>query len=238
MNATNPGTAQLAEVGLLADPVRRRLYDFVARQQEPATRDDAARSVGISRSLAAYHLDKLAAAGLLDTSYARAAGRGGPGSGRPAKRYARSEQEISVSLPPRNYSLLARIVATAADSSPDPAFRSALFEAARDEGTALGESASDLSALLTAVGYEPGLGDGGDIVLRNCPFHSVVEAHTELACGLNLAFISGALCGAGGDPGTAVLSPAAGRCCVLIHSERAERAEDAESTRNATERTA
>ena len=68
----------------LNDPVRRRLYEYVGTRDEPVARDDAATAVGISRTLAAYHLDKLADVGLLATSYARAAGRGGPGAGRPA----------------------------------------------------------------------------------------------------------------------------------------------------------
>lgn len=217
MAAKNLRTSQLTEVGLLADPVRRRLYEFVAARADPATRDDAARSTGIARSLAAYHLDKLADAGLLDASYAREPGRGGPGSGRPAKRYARSRREVAVSLPPRSYGLLAHIVVAAADSADNPEFRAALMASARREGRALSAQAPDLATVLEDVGYEPATRDDGDVVMRNCPFHSVAQAHTELACGLNQAFIEGALSGTGCDPGRAELYPAEGRCCVVIH---------------------
>ena len=47
----------------LNDPVRRRLYEYVETRDKPVAREDAATVVGISRTLAAYHLDKLADAG-------------------------------------------------------------------------------------------------------------------------------------------------------------------------------
>ncbi|GAA5145187.1 helix-turn-helix domain-containing protein [Microbacterium pseudoresistens] len=211
----------LDEVGLLADRVRRRLYDYIAAQPAPVSREDAANAAHLSRSLAAYHLDKLAAAGLLDVSYAHPEGRGGPGSGRPAKRYARSAREAAVSLPPRNYVMLANIIASAADAAAPPEFRTALAEAARREGRALGENEPDVGMALRTAGYEPVTDDEGGIVLRNCPFHSVVREHAELACGLNHAFVEGTLCGAGTDPARAELAPAEGRCCVVVHPETA-----------------
>lgn len=88
------------QLSALADPVRRGLYEFVAAQDEPVRRDAAA-AVDISRTLAAYHLDRLVEAGLRSTSYGRPAGQGGPGAGRPAKLYRAARDEVSVSLPPR-----------------------------------------------------------------------------------------------------------------------------------------
>lgn len=209
----------LGEVSLLTDDARRRLYQFVAGQDEAVTRDQAATATGISRTLAAYHLDKLAEAGLVQVSFARAPGRAGPGAGRPAKRYGRSSREIAVSFPPRSYSLLARMLATAADASPSGQFQAALATAAEQEGRALGEKATAIPDALTAAGYDPVTSMGGDIILRNCPFHSVVHEHTELVCTLNEAFIQGALEGVGADPRRAELSPCTGRCCVVIHPE-------------------
>src|SRR2546425_2817228 len=60
----------VARVCSLGDPVRRRLYDYVARQHQPVGRDEAAAAVGISRSLAAYHLDRMVDDGLVDVSFA------------------------------------------------------------------------------------------------------------------------------------------------------------------------
>src|SRR5512135_3349010 len=105
--------AALAGLASLDEPVRRRLYEYVGDQDWPVSRDEAAAAAGITRTLAAYHLDKLAEAGLLATSYQRPAGRAGPGAGRPAKLYRQAGQELTVSVPPRAYELLARLLAEA-----------------------------------------------------------------------------------------------------------------------------
>src|SRR5690348_17436989 len=90
-------------VALLEEPKRRQLYDVVAASPSPVGRDEAAAAAGISRELAAFHLDRMAAAGLLATEYRRLGNRRGPGAGRPAKLYRRADREISVSLPARDY---------------------------------------------------------------------------------------------------------------------------------------
>src|SRR5574342_412881 len=94
-----PGLDRLAA---LADPVRRGLYGFVVRSGGDVSRDGAARGVGISRPLAAFHLDKRVQQGLLEVSYRRLTKRRGPGAGRPAKLYRRSRLQVAVSLPPRD----------------------------------------------------------------------------------------------------------------------------------------
>lgn len=206
----------VTQLGLLADPVRRRLYDVVAEQCGPVTREEAASAAGTSRTLAAYHLDRLAEAGLLDVGYAHKPGRAGPGSGRPAKQYTRSGHELVVSLPPRNYSLLAHILADAAASTETGPVRTSLTHAAERAGRRLGERSEGLDIALTSAGYEPADTDDGGVILRNCPFHSVVQDHPELVCTLNQAVIRGALTGTGGDPDRAELDPCDGRCCVVI----------------------
>lgn len=93
----------LEAVGALAEPVRRRLYRYVVATPDAIGRDAAAEAAGISRSLAAFHLDKLVEAGLLAVTYRRLSGRAGPGAGRPSKLYLRAPGERAVSLPPRSY---------------------------------------------------------------------------------------------------------------------------------------
>ena len=100
-------------VAALAEPTRRALYDLVAASDEPVGRDDAVTALGISRELAAFHLDRLVAAGLLTPEYRRRSGRTGPGAGRPAKLYRRSDRSVEVSLPPRHYDRAADLMATA-----------------------------------------------------------------------------------------------------------------------------
>ena len=53
----------LAALSSLDDPVRRRLYEVVTRQDGPMGRDEAAAAAGIGRALAVYHLDKLVESG-------------------------------------------------------------------------------------------------------------------------------------------------------------------------------
>lgn len=217
MDAPRADRAAVQGLSSLADPVRRRLYNYVASCDEPVSRDDAAAAAEIGRTLAAYHLDKLAEAGLLVTSYARPAGRGGPGAGRPAKRYARAERELAVSVPPRNYQLLARLLADAVAGDDSGAVRAAVHAAARRAGqAAAAEIGTDVAEALRQCGYEPVRTGEGGIELRNCPFHQLAQEHTELVCGLNHQLVQGLLEAAGQPPGRAVQAPCPDRCCVAV----------------------
>ncbi|MBO0866273.1 MAG: helix-turn-helix domain-containing protein, partial [Mycobacterium sp.] len=102
-----------AGIGALADPVRRRLYEFVCSEPAPVSRDQAAHAVGIPRHQAKFHLDRLESEGLLESEYARLTGRSGPGAGRPSKLYRRASRDIAVSLPQREYELAGRLMADA-----------------------------------------------------------------------------------------------------------------------------
>jgi predicted ArsR family transcriptional regulator len=133
-----PGGPDLASLSALDDPVRRRLYEVVTRQDEPVGRDEAAAATGIGRALAVYHLDKLVEAGLLTASYQRPPGRSGPGAGRPAKLYARSDREFAVTVPPREYELAARLLVQVVASDPSDRSRAVLGEAAHRLGAELG----------------------------------------------------------------------------------------------------
>ena len=149
-------------------------------------RDRAATAAGISRSLAAFHLDKLAAAGLLEVEYRRPPGRTGPGAGRPAKLYRRTERQVDVTLPPRRYDLAGRILADAVAVSDRDPLDVTLVRSARHVGAELAEQvraragrrpsrrrlATAAAGVLEEYGYEP-VDDGGESVLRNCPFHAL-----------------------------------------------------------------
>src|SRR5439155_10241616 len=104
----------LASLGALDEPNRRRLYELVVATGELG-RERAADELGISRELAAFHLDRLVDAGLLEASYRRLSGRAGPGAGRPAKLYRRAAAELSVTLPPRRYESIASVFAAGLD---------------------------------------------------------------------------------------------------------------------------
>lgn len=210
--------ASVAALTSLDDPIRRRLYEFVVERDEPVSREAAAAAVGIGRTLAAYHLDKLADGGLLAVSYQRPAGRGGPGAGRPAKLYTRTAEEIVVSVPPRDYLLLARLLVSSIEQDAGGAVRSALGAAARETGRrAAIDADGDMVAALRDCGYLPQSDAEGGITLRNCPFHSVAKDHLEVVCGLNLQLVEGVIDGSSVPGARAELSPRQGRCCVLVH---------------------
>jgi predicted ArsR family transcriptional regulator len=137
---------QLAGLAGLGDPLRRALYRYVADRGVPVSRDDAAQAAGIGRPLAAYHLDRLVADGLLQASYQRRGGRRGPGAGRPAKHYARAARQVQLSLPARDYAALAQLLAHAVEADPSGAARAALHRAAAALGTQLGAEAADRAA--------------------------------------------------------------------------------------------
>jgi predicted ArsR family transcriptional regulator len=213
----------VAAFASLGDERRRRLYDHVVAQRRPVGRDEAAEAVGIGRPLAAYHLDKLAEAGLLDVVFARPPGRSGPGAGRPAKQYIRAERALAAQAPARDYAFVAQLLADTVGRA-GPGFVEAAREVAREQGRKLGTtlaSRDDLEAELAARGYEPERDPDGALRLGNCPFHAVAATHPELVCGLNQAFLEGLLERVRDDDQLAELDPCAGRCCVTIRKRAA-----------------
>ncbi|SDG47254.1 Predicted transcriptional regulator, ArsR family [Lentzea fradiae] len=208
----------VAAVAALDEPNRRRLYDFVARQAAPISKDEAAQAVELPRTTAAFHLDKLVELGLLTVVHQRRSGRGGPGAGRPAKLYRRSGEQIEVSLPDRRYEAASHLLTDAlveAESTGDPV-REVLNRRAYEWGTELAAAAHrDVTEALAGLGFEP-REDDGSILLGNCPFHSLAQRHTRLVCGMNLCLVSGLLDGIEADGVTARLDPAPERCCVRV----------------------
>ena len=223
----------LTAVGALNDAVRRRLYDYVSGSGEPVDRAHAAAATGIGRPLAAYHLDRLVSLGLLTADYRRAGGRRGPGAGRPAKVYARSAAEFTVTLPPREYELAARLLVDAVGADASGAALAGLKRAAREHGAALGQAAqhrrarrSDgLGALrsteetLAAQGFEPVPDGMGGLRVRNCPFRRLADRDPGVVCAMNVALVEGIVAGIGaGDELRPELDPVPGRCCVAVRA--------------------
>jgi predicted ArsR family transcriptional regulator len=221
-----PAAWVLADV--LSEPTRRAIFDAVRQARGPLTRDEVAAVTGVNRRLAAFHLDRLADAGLLVTDYARPPGRRpGPGAGRPAKRYAAAVVELDLSVPPRHYDVAARLLAKAITASPTDAVAGAL-EVARDEGQRIGaarrppgrvsarRSREVVTSALTQLGYEPGPESADRLRLRNCPFHTVADVAPELVCGMNCELVAGLLEGLGLDAARASLDPDPPNCCVSV----------------------
>ena len=221
----------VAGIGLLSDPLRRELYLYVCAQPEAVGRDEAADALGIAHHKAKFHLDKLEDEGLLETQFARLTGRTGPGAGRPSKLYRRAADEFAVSLPGREYELAGTLMADAIATSTatgQPAIE-ALNQAAAEHGRSWGRVAAEprdghqrpLDIACTALaehGYEPRT-EGKQVVLANCPFHSLASAHTAMVCGMNLALIDALADEVDGAQIRCSLDPAEGRCCVVLSAK-------------------
>jgi predicted ArsR family transcriptional regulator len=217
---------EISVIAVLGDPVRRRLYDYVTAQDHGVSRSEAAQAVGVQRTLAAFHLDRLAEAGLVDVTFRRPAGRSGPGAGRPAKLYRRSAAEHQVSVPPRDYRSAAELLAEVVEvTGAEPE----LQRSARNRGAAAGRAArqeaprapdADLvMGALSAQGYQP-YQEEAELRLRNCPFHVLASRYPPLICGMNLALLEGLLEGAAVTSLEARLDPRPEECCVTLRACR------------------
>jgi predicted ArsR family transcriptional regulator len=219
MSGTEPDLDALA---LLVEPVRRELYDWVVAQARPVGRAEAAAALKITRALATFHLDRLAAAGLLEAGYRRLSGRVGPGAGRPARVYWRAAREFNVSLPERRYERAAQLFALALERLGDESVPDSLQDAGRELGEQLGATggrgapAKRLTAALKAGGYQPVTVEAGVIRLRNCPFAALAAVHRPLVCGTNLAIAEGIIRGSGVTTVRPVLDFQPDLCCVAF----------------------
>ena len=229
---------QLDRAAALGDPVRRALYRLVALSREPVSRDQAAAGTGVARHVAKFHLDRLVQDGLLAFEYRRPAGRGGPGAGRPAKLYRRTDAQVDVTLPERRYQLAGELLveAIAAAERDERPVVDAVRDVAAGAGHAVGSRArqslgrrpratevtSTAMGVLAEHGYEPCV-DAGDVVLANCPFHALAHQDADLVCGMNLAFLEGVVGGLGATAFHARLDPGETRCCVRLERARSRR---------------
>jgi predicted ArsR family transcriptional regulator len=222
----------ISAVATLEDELRRGMYGFIRRAGRPVTRDEAAAVVGISRKLAAFHLDKLVSAGLLTARYAAVGGRR---VGRTPKVYEPSGQDIRISIPQREHGLLAGILIDAVLAGVGTDTRSTVLRVAHERGRQAGaevhrqvrpgrlgaERALTLAeGLLGRLGFEPAREGPARLRLRNCPFRPLAGHAPDLVCGINHAYLSGVLAGLDAPAAQAVLEPQPGGCCVVLRAAR------------------
>lgn len=226
---------RISRIAALDQPLRRELYRLLAKRDGWVSRDEASEALGVPRSVAAFHLDKLADAGVVEVTFERTSGRTGPGAGRTAKLYRGGQHEMAASVPERRYDLAASLLAMAvveAEQTGAP-IGQCLSTAARAGGRAIGMEALSATGplsrrqdqrralldVLAGQGYEPKLAKRGEVALANCPFHRLVEEHRSLVCGMNLEFLAGVLEGLG-QTKLLCARPAAepGYCCVRIRA--------------------
>lgn len=214
-------------IAALADPVRIALYRYVIAQGRDVSRNEAAEGLGIGRSLATFHLEKLVKQHLLETSYRRLSERDGPGAGRTSKLYRRSRRQLQVSLPPRDYELAAGALAQALGAEGRTAGTKRLRHLARGIGAGWAAESraspplESLEAILSAHGYEPYWDRPNEIRLRNCPFEAIVPEHENVVCKvLNLALMQGLVGGLDAQNVSPVYAASPPLCCVSLRVGR------------------
>jgi predicted ArsR family transcriptional regulator len=220
----------LEVMAALRDPTRRRLYQYIERQPAAVGRDEAAKAVGISRALAAFHLEKLVGVGLLKPEYRRLSGRTGRGAGRTSKLYRRRPELFQVSLPERHYDLLARLLADSMSAPHPPAPGT---QPAHEYGRALGvrsrrrlRGTPEPARLLRCVedvaeklGFDPYRDTPERVRLRNCPFDPLSRLYTPLVCGVAQAILAGVVEGLGADQLAVSREMHPGRCCGIVSTQ-------------------
>lgn len=220
----NAAADDLAALGVLAEPQRARIYAHLAASSEPCTRQEVSEALGIGRTLVAFHLDKLERARLV---CCKRGGTARGARGRPPQRYAVTDRELSATMPPRRYELLAEVLVQAVgEQLRDQPLHEAALRVARRRGVELARGQGvimnrrrpreGLADLLTHLGYEP-RHDGDGVVLGNCPFRRLRAYDTELVCSINAALAAGYVEGLGvADALTPRLRPCPLNCCVVF----------------------
>ena len=204
-------------ISALQDPTRRRiLLDFYVHQAEWTTAE-VAEAVGVHKTVAHAHLERLVALGYLVSGQRRGT------SGKPAKLYRLAGRQIELSYPVRRFARLAAELAHALREV------SGGTDAARQAGRAYGASLvtkpsdSPESALhqLAPLAAEYVLVDG-EIVAGNCIFREACEQAQDIVCEFHAGILEGALQKAGLDLGTAALRDYAEKgCAYQVLTERA-----------------
>lgn len=209
------------------------MFEFIRQARKPVTREEVADTLGVSRKLAAFHLDKLVTAGLLQAHFDSSARL--RKVGRRPKLYEPVAEAIAVNIPERRYGMLADILTEAVSSESEAeAARDAALRVSYQRGEALGDAERErvrpgrlgterglslAAETLEDFGFEPERVAPTVLRLRNCPFHPMAAKAPELVCGVNQAFLAGYLHGLGSDRTAAVLAPRPDSCCVELRGE-------------------
>ncbi|QOD02230.1 metalloregulator ArsR/SmtB family transcription factor [Pseudarthrobacter sp. BIM B-2242] len=213
-----PWGRRMAAVASLGDDKRRQLFELIASADGAVGRDEAAVALGLPRSTASFHLDRLVQDGLLAVEFHKAAGKSGPGSGRPAKMYRPAANEVGASVPDRNYDLAGDLLAAAVEHSTatgEPVADSLRTTSYR-KGQELAAGATGLAEFLAGEGYQPRPDGDGGLVLDNCPFHRLADGHPDVVCAMNGSFLQGAATACGEPEGRIASNSVPGQCCARI----------------------
>jgi predicted ArsR family transcriptional regulator len=181
-------------ISALQDPTRRRiLLDFFVHQSE-WTVEDVASAVGIHRTVAHRHLERLVSLGYLAIGQRR--GR----SGKPAKLYRLTGQEIEVSYPVRRFARLAALLAGSLRAHGHDGIQTAR-EAGRQYGASFitrpANSTGAVLRRLAPLGAEYKSVAQDQVLAQNCIFRQACAVAEEVVCELHAGLLEGAFQEAG-----------------------------------------
>jgi predicted ArsR family transcriptional regulator len=167
---------------------------YVRGSAHPVTADEAAVALEVHRSVARGRLERLARAGVLETSFARRTGRTGPGAGRPAKLYSAAPEAQALEFPPRRLpALVARLLDEVPADGRERVLRAAGEDFGRDLARAAGlrprtrveDGLERVCAAVRSLGFQAALdridGDTALINTPTCPLRPLVTEHPEAA---------------------------------------------------------
>lgn len=209
MSSFREKVAQLSTA--LADETRREIYEYLYQEGESMGAKEVAERFGLHVNAARMHLEKLAKGGLLTVVRKRSAL-----GGRPAHLYRVNEEEWEISVPPRQYRLLAEIMAEVLEGHAghlkrtlvDVAYRRGRMEASHRASTLYRGIGED--AVLLARAWEEDFRERGirsrcrvleekvvEATLLTCPFGVLAGEGGGLVCEAHRSYEEGRLSVAG-----------------------------------------
>ncbi|MDF2629424.1 MAG: hypothetical protein K0R39_3255 [Symbiobacteriaceae bacterium] len=186
---------------VLADPTRYNIYQYVLAASHPVSAAEVAERFGLHPNVARTHLNKLADIGLV-AAMAEKTGKGG----RPGYLYSPSGNAVSLTVPARDFQLLADLLVQSLALLGDGA-KEAIEQIGRTFGKRLGQEAAAVTSAqqeelvrtcaeaLHRLGIMTHVARAEDgswtLVLKTCGFREVAAVHPEQVCSLCKAMVEG-----------------------------------------------
>jgi len=202
---------------------RREVLAALSESTSPLTIAAIAERLDVHPNTVRFHLDALSDTGRVERIHVAPAGPGRP----PLMFRPRPGMDPAG---PRNYRLLAEILASSLATDPDPVTRAT--EAGRTWGTHLADpptrsrkltddqAVGRLVSVLVDLGFAPeqrSSADGRQIGLRHCPFLELVDTQARVICPLHLGLMQGAMTALGTSVTVERLDPFAEPDLCLAH---------------------
>lgn len=187
---------------VLADPTRYNIYQFVLTAPHPLNAGEVAEQFGLHPNVARSHLGKLVDIGLV-VATAEKTGKGG----RPGYLYSPSGSAVSLTVPARDFQLLADLLVQSLALT-GAGGQEAIRRIGQTFGQRLGKEAAKVSdtrqqeelirtcsEALHRLGVMTHVTRGEDgswhLVLKTCGFREVATEHPEQVCLLCKAMVEG-----------------------------------------------